>query len=31
MKGIVIRALIIMLGLALASAVLPGVNILGTG
>ncbi len=31
MKGILIRSLIIMLGLALASAVVPGVNILGTG
>lgn len=31
MKGIIIRSLIIMLGLALAAAVLPGVNIYGTG
>jgi putative membrane protein len=31
MKGILLRTLIIMLGLALASAVLPGVRILGTG
>ena len=31
MKGIIIRSLIIMLGLALAAAVLPGVNINGTG
>jgi putative membrane protein len=31
MKGILLRTLIIMLGLALASAVLPGVHILGTG
>jgi putative membrane protein len=31
MKGIIIRSLIIMLGLALAAAVLPGVDIFGTG
>ena len=31
MKGILLRTMIIMLGLALASAVVPGVNILGTG
>jgi putative membrane protein len=31
MKGILLRTLIIMLGLALASAVVPGVHILGTG
>ena len=31
MKGILLRSMIIMLGLALASAILPGVNILGTG
>ena len=31
MKGVLIRTMIIMLGLALASALLPGANILGTG
>ncbi len=31
MKGILIRTLIIMLGLALASAIVPGVDVLGTG
>ena len=31
MKGILLRALIIMLGLALASAIIPGVDIMGTG
>jgi len=31
MKGILIRTLIIMLGLALASAIIPGVDVLGTG
>ena len=31
MKGIVLRTLIIMLGLALASAIIPGVEIMGTG
>ena len=31
MKGFLIRSLIIMLGLALASAIIPGVVILGTG
>jgi putative membrane protein len=31
MNGIIIRSLIIMLGLALAAAVLPGVDIFGTG
>lgn len=31
MKGVIVRALIIMLGLALASAIVPGVDILGTG
>ena len=31
MKGILLRTLIIMLGLALASSIVPGVNILGTG
>ena len=31
MKGILLRSLIIMLGLALASAIVPGVNIMGTG
>lgn len=31
MKGFFIRSIIVMLGLALASAVLPGISILGTG
>ena len=31
MRGIVLRTLIIMLGLALASAIIPGVEIMGTG
>lgn len=31
MKGILIRTLIIMLGLAIASAIIPGVDVLGTG
>ena len=31
MKGVLLRTMIIMLGLALASAIVPGVNILGTG
>jgi putative membrane protein len=31
MKGILIRTLIIMLGLALASAIIPGVDVMGTG
>ncbi len=31
MKGILIRTLIMMLGLALASAIIPGVDVLGTG
>ncbi len=31
MRGIVLRTLIIMLGLALASAIIPGVEIKGTG
>ena len=31
MKGILIRTLIMMLGLALASAIIPGVDIFGTG
>jgi putative membrane protein len=31
MKGILIRTLITMLGLALASAIIPGVDVLGTG
>jgi len=31
MRGIVLRTLIIMLGLALASAIVPGVEIMGTG
>jgi len=31
MQGILIRTLIIMLGLALASAIIPGVEIFGTG
>jgi len=31
MKGILVRAMIIMLGLALASAIIPGVDILSTG
>jgi len=31
MKGILIRTLIIMLGLALAAAIIPGVDVLGTG
>jgi len=31
MRGIVLRTLIIMLGLALASAMIPGVEIMGTG
>ena len=31
MRGIVLRTLIIMLGLALASAIIPGVDISGTG
>ncbi len=31
MRGIVLRTLIIMLGLALASAIIPGVEIAGTG
>ena len=31
MKGILIRTLIIMVGLALASAIIPGVDVLGTG
>jgi len=31
MKGILVRAIIIMLGLALASALIPGVEILSTG
>jgi putative membrane protein len=31
MKGVLLRTMIIMLGLALASAIVPGVDILGTG
>ena len=31
MRGIVLRTLIIMLGLALASTIIPGVEIMGTG
>lgn len=31
MKGILLRSLVIMLGLAIASALIPGVYILGTG
>lgn len=31
MRGIVLRTLIIMLGLALSSAIIPGVDIIGTG
>jgi len=31
MKGVLLRTMIILLGLAVASAILPGVNIVGTG
>jgi putative membrane protein len=31
MKGVLLRTMIIMLGLAMASAIVPGVDILGTG
>jgi len=31
MKGVLLRTMIIMLGLAVASAILPGVSIMGTG